>query len=171
MNTVRLPLPRWFSFLALMIAFALLRFSLGLLVIPTFTWLFPVFMMIWARSNKPGWGLLLCWVFSILAVAIMILPVGFMWGGPLITWMIAGIVGSLWSVPFAVDRLISHRLSGILSTLAFPVSWVTVEYLSSSSPFMGTAFVLALTQFDFPFMTQISSVTGIWGISGWFPEM
>jgi apolipoprotein N-acyltransferase len=30
---------------------------------------------------------------------------------------------------------------------------------------MGTAFVLALTQFDSPLMTQISSVTGIWGIS------
>jgi len=122
-------------------------------------------MMAWVRSNKPGWGLLLCWVSSILAVAINILPVGFMWGGKLITWMIAGIVGSLWSVPFAVDRLISHRFPGILATLAFPVSWVTVEYLSSSSPFMGTAFVLALTQFDFPLMTQISSVTGIWGIS------
>jgi apolipoprotein N-acyltransferase len=122
-------------------------------------------MMAWVRSNKPGWGLLLCWVSSILAVAIIILPVAFMWGGLLISWMIAGIVGSLLSVPFAVDRLISHRLSGILSTLAFPVSWVTVEYLSSSSPFMGIAFVLALTQFDFPLMTQISSVTGIWGIS------
>jgi apolipoprotein N-acyltransferase len=165
MNTIRLPLPRWFSLLALLIAFVLLRFSIGLRVVPTFTWLFPVFMMAWVRSNKPGWGLLLCWVSSILAVAIIILPVGFMWGGQLISWMIAGIVGSLWSVPFAVDRLISHRVSGILSTLAFPVSWVTVEYLSSFSPFMGTAFVLALTQFDFPLITQISSVTGIWGIS------
>lgn len=88
-----------------------------------------------------------------------------MWGGQLITWMIAAIVGFLLSVPFAVDRLISHRFSGILSTLAFPVSWVTVEYLSSSSPYMGTAFVLALTQFDSPLLRQISSVTGIWGIS------
>jgi apolipoprotein N-acyltransferase len=122
-------------------------------------------MMAWVRSNTPGRGLLLCWVSSTLAVAINILPVGFMWGGPLISWMIAGIVGSLLFVPFAVDRLISHRLPGILSTLAFPVSWVTVEYLSSSSPFMGTTFVLALTQFDFPLITQISSVTGIWGIS------
>jgi apolipoprotein N-acyltransferase len=122
-------------------------------------------MMAWVRSNKPGWGLLLCWVSSILAVAINILPVGFMWGGNLITWMIAGIVGSMWSVPFAVDRLISHRFSGILSTSVFPISWVTVEYLSSFSPYMGTAFSLALTQFDFPLMIQISSITGIWGIS------
>jgi apolipoprotein N-acyltransferase len=165
MNSVRLPLPKWFSLLALLIAFVLLRFSLGLRIVSTFTWLFPVFMMAWVRSNKPGWGLLLCWVSSTLAVAINIMPVSFMWGGQLITWMIAAIVGFLWSVPFAVDRLISHRFSGILSTLAFPISWVTVEYLSSFSPFMGTAFVLALTQFDSPLLTQISSVTGIWGIS------
>jgi apolipoprotein N-acyltransferase len=165
MKTIRLPLPRWFSFLALLIAFVLLRFSLGLQVVPIFTWLFPVFMMAWVRSNKPGWGLLLGWVSSILAMAINILPVGFMWGGTLISWMIAGIVGSLLFMPFAVDRLISHRLSGILSTLVFPLTWVTVEYLSSFSPFMGTTFVLALSQYDFPLITQISSVTGIWGIS------
>jgi len=165
MNTVRLSLPRWLSFLALLIAFVLLRFSLGPRVVPTFTWLFPVFMMAWVRSNKPGWGLLLCWVSSILAVAIIILPYAFMWGGPPISWMVAGIVGSLLFLPFAVDRLISHRLSGILSTLVFPLTWVTVECLSSFSPFMSTAFVLALTQFDFPLIAQISSVTGIWGIS------
>jgi apolipoprotein N-acyltransferase len=165
MNSVRLPLPKWFSFLALLIAFVLLRFSLGPRAVPTFVWLFPVFMMAWVRSNKPGWGLLLCWVSSTLAVAIIILPYAFMWGGPLICWMIAGIVGSLFFLPFAVDRLIIHRLSGILSTLVFPLTWVTVEYLSSFSPSMGTAFVLALTQFDFPLITQICSVTGIWGIS------
>ena len=165
MIKVHFPFPKWFSFLSLLIAFVLLRFSLGLQSIPTLTWLFPVFMMAWVRSNKPGWGLLLCWSSSTLAMAINLMPVSFMWGGVLITWMIAAIVGFLWSVPFAIDRLISHRFSGILSTLAFPISWVTVEYLSSFSPFMGTAFVLALTQFDSPLLTQISSVTGIWGIS------
>jgi apolipoprotein N-acyltransferase len=165
MITGRFPLPKWFSFLSLLIAFVLLRFSLALQSIPIFTWIFPVFMMIWVRSNKPGWGLLLCWSSSTLAMAINLMPVSFMWGGQLFTWMIAAIIGFLWFVPFAIDRLISHRFSGILSTLAFPISWVTVEYLSSFSPFMGTAFVLALTQFDSPLLTQISSVTGIWGIS------
>ena len=162
---VRLSIPRWSSFLALLIAFGLLRFSIGLQFIPSFSWLFPVFMMVWVRSNKPGWGLLLCWSASTLAVALNIMPISFMWGGQLMTWMIAAIVGFLWSVPFAIDRLIHHRFSGILSTLALPISWVTVEFLSSFSPFMGTAFVLALTQFDFPVLTQLSSVTGIWGIS------
>jgi apolipoprotein N-acyltransferase len=79
--------------------------------------------------------------------------------------MVAGIAGSLLFLPFAVDRLVSHRLAGIPSTLVFPLAWVTVEFLRSFHPYLGTVFVLAVTQFDFPLITQISSVTGIWAIT------
>jgi hypothetical protein len=164
-NSVRLPLPRWFSFLALIIASAMLRFSLGPPLIPAFTWLFPVFMMMWVRSNKASWGLLLGWILTILAVAIIALPAAGAWGGTLICWMVAGVAGSLLFLPFAVDRFVSHRLSGIFSTLVFPLSWVTVEFLRSFSPYFGTTFALAVTQFDSPLITQISSVTGIWAIT------
>ena len=165
MNTVRLPLPRWFSFLALMIAFALLRFSLGPPLIPAFTWLFPVFMMMWVRSNKASWGLLPGWILTILAVAIIALPAAGAWGGALICWMVAGVAGSLLFLPFAVDRFLSHRLSGIFSTLVFPLACVTIEFLRSFNPYLGTVFALAVTQFDSPLFTQISSVTGIWAIT------
>jgi apolipoprotein N-acyltransferase len=165
MNSVGLPLPRWFSFLALMMAFALLRFSLGPPLIPAFTWLFPVFMMMWVRSNKASWGLLLGWILTILAVAIIALPAAGAWGGTLICWMVAGVAGSLLFLPFAVDRFVSHRLSGIFSTLVFPLALVTVEFLRSFSPYFGTTFALAVTQFDSPLIIQISSVTGIWAIT------
>jgi apolipoprotein N-acyltransferase len=165
MNSVRLPLPRWFSFLALMIAFVLLRFSIGPPLIPAFTWLFPVFMMMWVRSNKASWGLVLGWILTILAVAIIALPAAGVWGGTLICWMVAGVAGSLLFLPFAVDRFVSHRLSGIFSTLVFPLAMVTVEFLRSFHPYFGTTFALAVTQFDSPLITQISSVTGIWAIT------
>jgi apolipoprotein N-acyltransferase len=165
MNTIRLPLPRWLSFLALLIAFALLRFSIGPPLIPVFTWLFPVFMMIWVRSNKASWGLVLGWISSILAMAIIALPAAGVWGGTLICWMIAGIAGSLLFLPFVIDFFVSHRLSGTLSTLVFPLAWVTVEFLRSFHPYFGTVFTLAVTQFDSPLITQISSVTGIWAIT------
>jgi len=164
-NWVRLPLPRWFSFLALLIAFALLRFSVGPPLIPAFTWLFPVFMMVWVRSNKASWGLVLGWILTILAVAIIALPAAGVWGGTLICWMVAGVAGSLLFLPFAVDRFVSHRLSGILSTLVFPLALVTVEFLRSFHPYFGTTFALSVTQFDSPLITQISSVTGIWAIT------
>jgi len=165
MNSVGLPLPKWFSFLALMMAFALLRFSLGPPLIPAFTWLFPVFMMMWVRSNKASWGLLLGWILTILAVAIIALPAAGAWGGTLICWMVAGVAGSLLFLPFAVDRFVSHRLSGIFSTLVFPLALVTVEFLRSFHPYFGTTFALAVTQFDSPLIIQISSVTGIWAIT------
>jgi len=165
MNAVRLPLPRWFSFLALIVASAMLRFSLGPPLIPAFTWLFPVFMMMWVRSNKASWGLLLGWILTILAVAIISLPAAGAWGGTLICWMVAGVAGSLLFLPFAVDRFVSHRLSGILSTLVFPLAMVTVEFLRSFNPYFGTTFALAVTQFDSPLIAQISSVTGIWAIT------
>jgi apolipoprotein N-acyltransferase len=79
--------------------------------------------------------------------------------------MVAGVAGSLLFLPFAVDRFVSHRLSGIFSTLVFPLSWVTVEFLRSFSPYFGAVFVLAITQFDSPLITQISSVAGIWAIT------
>jgi apolipoprotein N-acyltransferase len=165
MNSVRLPLPRWLSFFALMLAFALLRFSLGPPLIPAFTWLFPVFMMLWVRSNKASLGLALGWILTILAVAIIALPAAGVWGGTMICWMIAGVAGSMLFLPFAVDRLVSHRLSGILSTLVFPLAWVAVEFLRSFSSYFGTTFALAVTQFDSLLLTQISSITGIWGIT------
>jgi apolipoprotein N-acyltransferase len=165
MGSVRLPLSRWLSFLALVVASVLLRFSLGPQLIPAFTWLFPVFMMMWVRSNKAGWGLLLGWILTILALAMIALPAAGVWGGTLICWMIAGIAGSLLFLPFAVDRFVSHRLSGIVSTLVFPLAWVSVEFLRSFHPYFGTTFALAVTQFDSPLITQISSVTGIWAIT------
>ena len=165
MNSVRLPLPRWFSFFALMIAFPLLRFSLGPPLIPVFTWLFPIFMMMWVRSNKASLGLVLGWILTILAVAIIALPAAGAWGGTLICWMVAGVAGSLLFLPFAIDRFVSHRLFGIFSTLVFPLAWVTIEFLRSFSPYFGTTFALAVTQFDSPLITQISSVTGIWAIT------
>jgi apolipoprotein N-acyltransferase len=165
MNSVRLPLPRWFSFFALMIAFTLLRFSLGPPLIPVFTWLFPMFMMMWVRSNKASLGLVLGWILTILVVAIIALPAAGAWGGTLICWMVAGVAGSLLFLPFAIDRFVSHRLSGIFPTLVFPLAMVTVEFLRSFSPYFGTTFALAVTQFDSPLITQISSITGIWAIS------
>jgi apolipoprotein N-acyltransferase len=119
----------------------------------------------WVRSNKASWGLLLGWILTILAVAIIALPAAGAWGGTLICWMVAGIAGSLLFLPFAVDRFVSHRLSGILPTLVLPLAWVTVEFLRSFHPYFGTVFALAITQFDSPLITQISSVTGIWAIT------
>jgi apolipoprotein N-acyltransferase len=70
-----------------------------------------------------------------------------------------------------VDRIVTPRLSRGLATLVFPLSWALFDYLYSFMYGLGDVFSPALTQFDFAPLAQLSSVTGIYGITfliGWF---
>ena len=52
-----------------------------------------------------------------------------------------------------------------LAAVAFPVYWVTCEYLNAMTSPHSTWGNLAYTQMDFLPVIQIASVTGLWGIS------
>src|SRR5438876_6513589 len=52
-----------------------------------------------------------------------------------------------------------------LATLAFPVYWVTCEYLNAIASPHSTWGNLAYTQMNFLPVIQVASVTGLWGIS------
>ena len=58
-----------------------------------------------------------------------------------------------------------RRGSLVLAALAFPVSWVTYEYLSEIGSPHNTFGNLAYTQMNCLPIIQIASITGIWGIS------
>ncbi len=86
------------------------------------------------------------------------------WVG-LVTGVIYGLVLSL---PFIADKYIKHR--GFVGTLTFPCAFVTTEYLLSLTP-AHSWFSLAYTQYEFPALIQVASITGMWGISfliAWF---
>ena len=51
------------------------------------------------------------------------------------------------------------------AALSFPAFWVTFEYLNNLSSPHGTASNLGYTQMDFLPVLQVTSVTGIWGIT------
>jgi apolipoprotein N-acyltransferase len=57
------------------------------------------------------------------------------------------------------------RGSLFLAAFAFPVYWVTCEYLTAIASPHSTWGNLAYTQMDFLPLIQIASVTGLWGIS------
>jgi len=57
------------------------------------------------------------------------------------------------------------RDSLLLAAFAFPVYWVTCEYLTAIASPHSTWGNLAYTQMDFLPLIQIASVTGLWGIS------
>jgi apolipoprotein N-acyltransferase len=62
-------------------------------------------------------------------------------------------------------RSFLRRGSLSLAALAFPVSWVTYEYLTEIASPHSTFGNLAYTQMDCLPIIQIASITGIWGIS------
>jgi len=62
-------------------------------------------------------------------------------------------------------RSFLRRGSLYLASIAFPVYWVTYEYLNATASPHGTWGNLAYTQMDCLPVIQIAAITGIWGIS------
>ncbi len=62
-------------------------------------------------------------------------------------------------------RCLLQRGSIYLAAIAFPVYWVTYEYLSATLSPHGTWGNLAYTQMDCLPAIQIAAITGIWGIT------
>jgi apolipoprotein N-acyltransferase len=62
-------------------------------------------------------------------------------------------------------RRFLQRGSLFLATVAFPVYWVTYEYLTAVISPHSTWGNLAYTQMDCLPLIQIASITGLWGIS------
>jgi apolipoprotein N-acyltransferase len=67
-------------------------------------------------------------------------------------------------VVYIIDRRFSKRNSHFITTLVFPAAYVTKEYFDTI--FAGGAWwSIANTQYGFSWLTQLSSVTGLAGIS------
>lgn len=161
---------RW-SYLWLAIGAILYVVGNGRWIIPLATWLWPIFILRFMRTQKPSRGLLIAAVVFIAGYIIS-------WQGalktPLFMYIImAVILGIVTLLPFLVDRLIAPRFQGILSTLVFPLAWITMEYVKSLGSY-ATWGSLAYTQYGNLPLMQIVSVTGIWGLGfliTWFASV
>jgi apolipoprotein N-acyltransferase len=76
-------------------------------------------------------------------------------------------------VPYVIDRLLAHRLTGLTATLVFPTAWAATEYVLSRGLYAtwGSA---AYSQYGNLALLQILSLTGLWGITfliGWFAAL
>jgi len=75
------------------------------------------------------------------------------------------IVAVIFGLAVLFVRSFLRRGSVLLAALAFPVYWVSCEYLTAITSPHSTWGNLAYTQMDFLPLIQIASVTGLWGIS------
>jgi apolipoprotein N-acyltransferase len=160
------------SFLWLAIGTILMLFSNGRWIIPFTTWLYPIFFLRFMRVKKPAPG----FIFLVLASAIVNIIIWWkMIPAPInVYFIITGLALQICALPFLADRILGTRLKGFASTLVFPVTWCTIEYLMSLIPSKGTWTVLAYTQASNLSLMQLASITGIWGISfliTWFASV
>lgn len=161
-----------FSYLWLVFGFILLIFSNGMQIIPIATWLGPVFLVRFLRTQKPLPGLLLGYVANAVAFLICWRPAFLDAGEMFAVYSIA--FALVFFLPYLFDRLLQPRMPGFLGTLVLPAAWVATEFLLHRISPLGTFFLLPYTQSANLPLLQILSITGMWSITfliGWFASV
>ncbi|MEI7769575.1 MAG: nitrilase-related carbon-nitrogen hydrolase [Chloroflexales bacterium] len=151
---------RW-SYLWLLVGTGLLLFSNGRWFIPLATWLAPVFLIRFARTQPALKGLGLLLVANVLANI-------FFWQGiipEVLHLPVASGIGVVFWLPYLADRLLVGRLRSFAATLVFPLLQVSLEYINAIADPLGSWGSLAYTQHSFLPLLQLLSITGMWGLS------
>ncbi len=150
------------SFLLLMIGGLSLILSSPKCTIPFCAWIAPAVLLFFFRysslKRKYLW-LLLTMTVSQLVAFYKVVPI------PGLGLVIFVLINSLLaSLPYLIDKAFANRSLHCSTTLVFPVVFTAIEFVSSFGPW-GAWISVANTQFAFSFLSQLASVTGIWGIA------
>jgi apolipoprotein N-acyltransferase len=163
--------PGW-SYACLIFAGLLLVVSNGRWIVPAAAWISPILLLRFMRTQP-----------ALRAILLADLVVT---GAALVSWQgMVPVPGFLYAVvvaltaqwmlaPFVADRLLFRRFQGLPRTLILPTAWVGVEYLNSLWNPYGTWGSVAYTQAGNLPLTQVVSVTGLFGITfliGWFASV
>jgi apolipoprotein N-acyltransferase len=140
--------------------------------IPVAAWLTLVFALRFFRTQPLKRGF-------IIFLLVLIIPCYFAWQGyvplpGLIYFIFVVMVCAFNALTYLTDRLLAPRLKGFVSTLVFPLAFVTVQYIMIlTSPYSSHG-SLAYTQYGNLPLLQIASVTGLSGITflvAWFASV
>jgi apolipoprotein N-acyltransferase len=151
---------RW-VYLWLFVGAVLLFFSNGRWIVPLATWLAPIFLIRFSRTQPALKGLGLVLVTNVLASV-------FCWQGIIpggLYLPVAIGIGVVYWLPYLADRLLVNRLRSFAATLVFPLLQVSLEYINTIANPLGSWGSLAYTQYDFLPFLQLLSITGMWGLS------
>lgn len=158
------------SFLWLGIAAVLLVFTYGMYRNALGGMLAYVFLIRFLRSRRVGAGYLLTQ--AVLIVANVIAWWNTAMDLPPVGRVIFGLVaGLLYSIPLLLDRVMVRRFRGFASSLIFPVVITAFEFLTIWPNPFSTYGSLAYSLSGSPFLSQITSITGLWGVTfliSWF---
>ncbi len=129
---------------------------------PPAAWVAPALLILLMREFKLWKSLL--WGFSVLYVSSLIAGYRVM-PFPAVIFIIIALISSLKQlIPFFLYRLVYKHINGWYLTLIFPCLYVAFEYLNGFDG-GGTWGSLAYTQVNNSPLMQLTSVTGLWGIT------
>lgn len=134
-------------------------------VLPPATWLAPLLLLRFTRTQRPWIALPV-----ILVVQYATTVVAFRAVFPPPMLYVVSVAGALAVVVYAADALLAPRLTGIARTLVFPIAATLFDYALGLTP-LGSGGATAYSQSANLPLIQMASVTGIWGISfllAWF---
>jgi apolipoprotein N-acyltransferase len=156
------------TWLWLVIGFLLLPFTTIQTVIPLAAWFAPVFLLRFVRTSKRT-SIALLLIFFAYAVGITVAMRGSQAGsaGEFIYGIIVFplIRGLMYTLPYAVDRLIGSRLNSWPRVLVFPLAFTTVDWLMSLTKLINSTGSPAYSQYSNLALIQMLSVTGMWGVT------
>jgi apolipoprotein N-acyltransferase len=140
--------------------------------IPLATWLAPIFLIRFVRTQAKARGVVILYI-------VMVLLSFIQWKGiipapPVLFYLISWLNTTILFIPFVLDRVLHKKLGSFASTFVFPLSLVIIEFSTSGWELHGTWGALAYTQKSNIVLLQLLSITGIYGISfliGWTATM
>lgn len=136
--------------------------SNGIWTLPIATWLAPIPLLRFLRTQKALPGLAI--VFVLFAVAACFMVYGIVPAAVGLSYYpMAVYYGFVWFVPYLIDRLLVGKDRGFAMTLVFPAAAVVTEYLHGHT--FGTWTSVAYTQSGNLPLLQMMSVTGLWGVT------
>jgi apolipoprotein N-acyltransferase len=140
----------------------------GVLFLPALAWIYPVFLMLFARRNGGLKSALVGVPILIMGSVAQYLAMDF--PGPAAIGIGLGVGAGVFAyIPFMIDRLTFRRLTPALALFVYPLTATTLAWLTAITS--GTWGSIAYTQYNNLALLQLTSVTGIYGViflMGWF---
>ena len=155
----------------LAIGTAFLLVSNGRWIVPIAAWLAPLFLLRYVRLTRALVGLPILAAIMVTAVQVMLAGVVPSQLGSL-AYFLRAVIALLWFLPYLGDRVLRSPSRGPTCTLVFPAAVTAVEYLNGL--IFGTWGSVAYTQYENLPLLQLTSVTGIWGVTflvTWFASL
>lgn len=131
--------------------------------LPLAAWLFSIFLLRFTRISRPLPGILLIWAVSIGAALFWVWSLAIPM--PLTTVIGCFAYGTIFMLPYLLDRLIGPRLGTYGRLLLFPAAMAAAEFIMGVFSPLGTAYgLLAVTQASNLPLLQVTALTGPYGI-------